>query len=79
MAALHLPPLILSLLLCLGAGSPGEPTRRLAHLSVRLPQSGPQLPEVAFKPNVPWWEKPLQYVGFSFGLKAFHFQRDLGL
>lgn len=42
MAALHLPLLILSLLLCLVAGSPGEPTRRLAHLKA---EAAPEWPE----------------------------------
>lgn len=64
--------LIPSLLLCLVAGSPGK-LSRLAHLKC---EAAPEWPKAT---RSGCGEKPLQYVRFSFSLKAFHFQRDLGL
>lgn len=82
MVALHLPllPLFPSLLLCLVAGSPGELNRRLAHLKC---EAAPEWPEATRSGCLNQMhvggEKPLYCVGFSFSLKAFHFQRDAGL
>lgn len=74
------PPLIPSLLLCLVTGSPGEPSRRFTHLKC---EAAPEWPKATRSGCLNQMclvgEMPLQYVGSSFLLKAFHFQRALGL